>query len=98
VEEVTTIATMIEGFPSTDIFHQPTRSQVLEMLRSHNMAHFACHGKLSNNDNDPSKNVLFPSDWESKPLSFRYIVFLQLKMSLLLPSQLVTALTIKILT
>jgi tetratricopeptide (TPR) repeat protein len=79
VEEVATIAAMIENFASTDILHQPTRSQVLEALRSHSMVHFACHGKFGNDDNDPSKSMLLLTDWESKPLSVGDIVSLQLE-------------------
>jgi tetratricopeptide (TPR) repeat protein len=75
-EEVSAIANMMPKSVPTQILHQPKRSQVLEALSTHSMAHFACHGRFD--IKDPLQSMLMLTDWESKPLSVGDIVSLQL--------------------
>jgi hypothetical protein len=49
------------------ILQRPTKKQVISLLDSCPIAHFACHGRSA--VDDPSKSTLLLDDWEDDPLT-----------------------------
>ncbi|OBT42428.1 hypothetical protein VE00_05996 [Pseudogymnoascus sp. WSF 3629] len=56
----------------TKVLESPNRDDVLPCLASCEVAHFACHGIVD--DNDPSLSRLLLKDWKERPLNVRALL------------------------
>jgi hypothetical protein len=59
------------------ILMKPKKKQVLSLLETCQIAHFACHGRSA--VDNPSKSTLLLNDWQDDPLTVADIARLQLK-------------------
>jgi len=66
-KEVENLQTLFEKTPfmTANVISHPVKETVLSSIRSSQIAHFACHGRL---DPDPSKSMLLLHDWQSSPV------------------------------
>lgn len=73
--EVERLRELLSAGISTTVLKGPTKSQVLDMLKEHQIVHFSCHGYSSS---DPSQSKILFSDWETSPLTVADLTTLNL--------------------
>lgn len=73
--EIEVLKQLTSNIPTNVVSH-PTREDILHSIQTHQLIHFACHGRI---DKDPSQSQLLLIDYGRTPLTVSGIMSLNLQ-------------------